>query len=138
MEEIDRTNIVTGSHAREKKERAAQFRQQMTPAEARLWQYLRAGRLDGLHFRRQQIIDGFIVDFYCHKAALVVELDGPIHEEQKDYDAARGALFELRGLLVLRFPNECTRTDISLLLRQIATVARNRIAALHTPPAKDE
>ncbi len=41
----------------------------MTPAEKILWQELRANKL-GVHFRRQQVIAGFIVDFYCHKAAL--------------------------------------------------------------------
>ena len=51
----------------------------MTPAEKILWQELRANKL-GVHFRRQQAIAGFIVDFYCHKAGLVVEVDGDIHD----------------------------------------------------------
>ena len=62
-------NIVTGQKvSREKLRRAQELRQKMTPAERRLWNQLRANRLGGWHFRRQQIIDGFIVDFYCHKA----------------------------------------------------------------------
>ena len=47
----------------------------MTPAEKILWKELRANKL-GVHFRRQQVIQGFIVGFYCHKAELVVEVDG--------------------------------------------------------------
>ena len=47
----------------------------MTPAEKILWNELRANKL-GVHFRRQQVIAGFIVDFYCHKSALVIEVDG--------------------------------------------------------------
>jgi very-short-patch-repair endonuclease len=47
----------------------------MTPEEKILWQHLRANRLQGYHFRRQQIIDGFIADFYYHATALVVEID---------------------------------------------------------------
>ena len=46
--------------------RAKKLRQNMTPTELMLWQHLRARRLQGYHFRRQQIIDRFIVDFYCH------------------------------------------------------------------------
>ena len=58
----------------------------MTPAEKILWNELRANKL-GVHFRRQQVIAGFIVDFYCHKAGLVVEVDGDIHDLQKEEDA---------------------------------------------------
>ncbi|MHB8778456.1 MAG: endonuclease domain-containing protein [Anaerolineales bacterium] len=57
-------------------------RRDMTPAEKILWQELRANKL-GVHFRRQQVITGFIVDFYCHKAGLVIELDGVFYEELK-------------------------------------------------------
>ena len=59
----------------------------MTPAEKILWQELRANK-PGFHFRRQQVIAGFIVDFYCHKAALVVEVDGDIHHLKQEEDAA--------------------------------------------------
>ncbi len=53
-----------------------------------VWEELRANKL-GVHFRRQQVIQGFIVDFYCHKAALVLEVDGDIHDLQKEDDARR-------------------------------------------------
>ena len=62
--------IITGQQPGEKLTLARQMRRQPTPAEAKLWQHLRAGRLSGLHFRRQQVIDGFIVDFYCHAVGL--------------------------------------------------------------------
>lgn len=70
----------------------------MTPAEKLLWQEVRAKKL-GVRFRRQQIIQGFIVDFYCHKAALVVEVDGDIHELQKDKDDGSACLFALREVI---------------------------------------
>lgn len=58
-------SVITGQQVSdEKKQRARQMREAMTPAEAALWEYLRLDKL-GVHFRRQQIIDGFIVDFYC-------------------------------------------------------------------------
>src|SRR5438270_8057 len=81
---VDRSRIVAARHAPEKRERARQLRRTMTPAETALWNHLRAGRLDSVHFRRQQIIDGFIADFYCHAAGLVIEVDGDIHAAQID------------------------------------------------------
>lgn len=60
----------------------------MTPAEKILWQEVRAKKL-GVRFRRQQVIQGFIVDFYCHQAGLVVEVDGDVHDLQKDEDERR-------------------------------------------------
>ena len=68
-------NIIPGQKVtKEKLERAKELRREMTPAEKILWHELRANKL-GVHFRRQQVIQGFIVDFYCHKAQLVVEVD---------------------------------------------------------------
>jgi very-short-patch-repair endonuclease len=71
-----RAGIIPGQTVtKEKLERSRQLRREMTPAEKILWQELRGNKL-GVHFRRQQVIAGFIVDFYCHKAGLVIELDG--------------------------------------------------------------
>lgn len=59
-------NIIPGQRAtKEKLQRAKELRREMTPAEKILWEELRANKL-GVHFRRQQVIQGFIVDFYCH------------------------------------------------------------------------
>ncbi len=67
-------NIVIGQKiARGMSERAKELRRNMTPAEKILWEKLRYNRLGGLQFRRQQIIDGYIVDFYCHIKALIIE-----------------------------------------------------------------
>jgi len=77
----------------------------MTPAEHMLWQRLRANRLGGFHFRRQKVIDHYIVDFYCHQANLVVELDGSGHLDQQEYDNERDQHLQERGLKVLRFWN---------------------------------
>ena len=66
--------IVAGQRvAPEKVAAARELRRHMTPEECILWEHLRAHRLNGLHFRRQQVIDGFVVDFYCSGCALVVE-----------------------------------------------------------------
>jgi very-short-patch-repair endonuclease len=99
-------NIIPGQRvSKEKLQRAKELRRDMTCAEKILWQELRANRL-GVHFRRQQIIAGFIVDFYCHKAALVVEVDGNIHDLQKEEDARREKVLSEMGLTIVCFRNE--------------------------------
>ncbi|MGE0542055.1 MAG: endonuclease domain-containing protein [Dehalococcoidia bacterium] len=77
----------------------------MTPAERTLWSALRGNQFYGLHFRRQQIIDGFVVDFYCHAAGLVVEVDGSAHDERPHYDRERDRIVAARGLRTLRVTN---------------------------------
>jgi len=58
----------------------------------------RANKL-GVHFRRQQVSRGFIVDFYCHKAGLVIEVDGYIHDLQKEEDERREKVLSPSGVL---------------------------------------
>jgi very-short-patch-repair endonuclease len=113
-------NIVIGQKIKsDKLERAKELRQQMTPAEKILWEHLRVNRLNGLHFRRQQIIDGFIVDFYCHAASLVIEVDGKIHEQQIEYDLERDKVLTARGLRSLRFKNEEVINELDQVLVKI-------------------
>ena len=98
--------IVAGQRvAEDKTVRARELRRDMTPAERVLWNRLRRGQLNGLHFRRQQVIDGFIADFYCHALGLVVEVDGSVHDTQREADAERDQIFAARELTVLRLPN---------------------------------
>jgi very-short-patch-repair endonuclease len=120
---MTRKNIIIGQKVTEQKaQRARELRQKMTPAERRLWQQLRANRLDNWHFRRQQIIDGFIVDFYCHRAGLVIEVDGPIHEDQQEADAEREAILRARELTILRFTNRQVMNDMPTVLQEIRRV----------------
>jgi very-short-patch-repair endonuclease len=99
-------NIIPGqSVKKEKLQRAKELRRDMTPAEKILWEELRANKL-GVHFRRQQVIEGFIVDFYCHKAALVIEVDGDIHDLQQEDDARREIVLGELGLRIVRFGND--------------------------------
>lgn len=88
------------------------LRRDSTPSEARLWACLRGRRVAGAKFRRQQVIDGFVADFYCSDAGLIIELDGLIHKDQSDYDAARDAILKHRVLRVLRFANSRIEDDL--------------------------
>lgn len=120
--------ILRGQYvATNKRIMARRMRRNPTPAESVLWKRLKGNRLEGLHFRRQQILDGFIVDFYCRLAGLVVELDGPVHDETRVYDAERTEILEGRGLRVLRFTNNQVFEDLDEVLSQILDSAEQRI-----------
>jgi len=113
-------NIVIGQKvSNDKVALARELRHRMTPAEKMLWQELCANRLAGWHFRRQQVIAGFIVDFYCHQASLAVELDGIVHQYHAGYDGDRDAILAATGITVIRVPNARVETDLVGLLRQI-------------------
>lgn len=116
-----------------KLEQARAMRRNMTPFEKRLWAELRANRLDGLHFRRQQIIAGFIVDFYCHAAALVVEVDGPAHDRQSEYDAERDRILAAHGLQTLRIRNEEITEKLPEVLDRIREACRARVDRKASP-----
>ncbi|MFM6613365.1 MAG: endonuclease domain-containing protein, partial [Dolichospermum sp.] len=82
------------------------MRTEATLAEKQLWQRLKNKQLLGFKFRRQQVIDRFIVDFYCHEIKLVIEVDGEIHNYTQVEDAIREEFLESLGLRVVRFKNE--------------------------------
>ncbi|HUI91441.1 MAG TPA: endonuclease domain-containing protein [Chitinivibrionales bacterium] len=97
------------------------YRQNMTPAEAMLWSRLRGKKCGCLKFRRQQIIEGFIADFFCAEKNLVIEVDGSIHddEEQKKVDKHRNEVFSTRGIRELRFKNSEIEHDIDDVIDRI-------------------
>ena len=104
-------------------EQAIRMRRAPTQAEERIWKHLRSGKLGGLKFRRQHPVGRFIVDFYCVSAGLVVEVDGPIHDEQADADAERQLYLEAMGLRVLRFSNDEALRNTFAVLDVIAEAA---------------
>jgi very-short-patch-repair endonuclease len=80
----------------------------MTPAEKVLWEYLRKNRGFSDRFKRQFSIKGFVLDFYCPKKKLCIEVDGGVHlsKEQQCYDKERTKILNGLGVRVLRFTNE--------------------------------
>jgi very-short-patch-repair endonuclease len=112
-------NILPGQRVtKEKQQRAKELRRDMTPAEKILWNELRANKL-GVHFRRQQVIAGFIVDFYCHKTALVVEVDGDVHDLQQEEDTRREKALSALGLRIVRFKNDEVLKNVSVVATKI-------------------
>ena len=119
-------NIIPGQKVTKAKlQRAKELRRDMTPAEKILWNELRANKL-GVHFRRQQIIAGFIVDFYCHKAGLVVEVDGDVHDLQQEEDTKREKVLSEMGLTVVRFGNDEVMRDLFTVAGKINTLVSAR------------
>ncbi len=99
---------------------ARQLRLNPTPAERHAWSLLRGRAVLHLKFRRQHVLHGFIVDFYCVAERLVVELEGDVHEEsnRRTYDAVRAAFLEAAGYRVVRIQNrDVTRARLGELLR---------------------
>ena len=86
-------------------ERARTLRRDMTEAERRLWQMLRSRQTEACRFRRQVPIGGFIADFACHAARLIVEIDGGQHDPSSESEASRTRFLEGEGYRVLRFWN---------------------------------
>jgi len=89
---------------------AKELRGNQTISEKETWRLIESLNLP-VRFRRQHPIDVYIVDFYCHKLKLVIEVDGEIHKIQPDYDDGRTIELEKLGLKVIRFSNEQIKND---------------------------
>jgi very-short-patch-repair endonuclease len=105
-------------------ETARQFRKSPTISEEILWQELRGRKLYGIKFRRQQPIGPFVVDFYASSLRLVIEVDGGIHENQREADQARQEMLEALGLKVIRISAELVENDLRGALRRIEEEVR--------------
>jgi very-short-patch-repair endonuclease len=107
---------------------ARRLRQNATIPERMLWNRLRGGALAGLKFRRQQPIGPYIVDFYCHEVALVVEVDGRSHDDRGNEDARReDFLREQQRLQVLRVSNDDVLTETESVIFAILRAAGREV-----------
>lgn len=103
------------------KTRRKDLRNNSTQAEIILWQYLKGSQLEGRKFRRQQSIGNYIVDFYCPKERLVIEVDGEVHftPEAIEYDKQRTKYLESLYIKVIRFENQEVVYNIDTVLEKI-------------------
>lgn len=104
--------------------RARALRQNQSDAETRIWSLLRDRRFEGIKFRRQQPLDGFILDFYCSSIKLCIELDGGQHfePEAEEYDRRRTDVLEKNGVTVLRFDNHQVMCETDSVMERIYEV----------------
>ena len=98
---------------------ARDLRKGQTDAETKMWSLLRDRRLAGKKFRRQHPIPPYIVDFYCHEASLVIEIDGGQHAEDRRRDKKRIEFLERKGLRVIRFWNNEVLQETEAVLQAI-------------------
>jgi very-short-patch-repair endonuclease len=110
--------------ATEPHEFARRLRKASTKFEDILWQQLRGLRFHRAKFKRQVPVDHYVVDFYCHAARLVVEVDGAQHGWYSEYDEERTKALEGAGLHVIRFTNDENRDDLDGVLRRIGAELR--------------
>lgn len=107
-------------------ELAKSLRNAMTYHESLLWEKLKGKQICGVRFRRQHPIYFYIVDFYCHEAMLVVEVDSEIHYDRIDYDNGRSAEMEKLGIKVIRFTNLDVENNINKVIMKIETIVKER------------
>jgi len=114
---------------------ARDLRQNMTDAERVLWTLLRDRAVTGERFRRQHPIDRYVVDFVCPRRALVVELDGAVHDDPavRNNDRERTAVLERLGYREIRFLNEEVAADPHAVVRMIR--AALAAAVTNEPPS---
>ena len=98
---------------------ARKLRRESTDAERLLWRHLRAHRMAGYKFRRQVVIEPYIVDFLCLEARLVIEADGGQHIQRTEEDDKRTAYLESLGYHVMRFWNHEILKDIDIVIDRI-------------------
>ena len=108
---------------------ARELRKKSTPAEKLLWSHLRNTKLKGIKFYRQHPICGYVIDFYCKKARLGIELDGAGHlnAEQKEHDQLRTTELEDYGIMILRFWNQQVKDEVEKVLDCVENTVINRM-----------
>jgi very-short-patch-repair endonuclease len=111
---------------------ARALRRELTPAERVLWAALRSRRVGGLRFRCQHPVGPFVLDFYCPAAKLVIEVDGAVHEQQREQDQARTEHLQQYGYSVLRFTNAQVLDDLDTVMDQIIQATQDIPVAQRT------
>lgn len=107
--------------------RRKDLRKKSTKAEKILWEYLRNRKLAGFKFKRQYSVDAFIIDFYCSKVKLGIEVDGEVHftEEEKNYDENRSGFLSDFGIEIIRFKNDEVFNSVEMVLNRIKQKLKN-------------
>jgi very-short-patch-repair endonuclease len=104
------------------KDKAKKLRKKMTEEEKILWSKIRNRKVNGMYFRRQHPYGNYILDFFCFKANLVIEVDGLIHLSKHEYDLERTKYLESSGLTIIRFRNADIENRIEWVLEKIQGV----------------
>jgi len=102
-----------------KRDFARHLRKDQTAVEQIVWDLLKNRKCLGLKFRRQHVLAGFIVDFYCNECKLAIELDGNVHDKQKDYDELRDREINAKDIHIIRIRNSEINKDPQIVIKKI-------------------
>jgi very-short-patch-repair endonuclease len=117
--------------------RAKELRNDLTVAEAMLWTALKGSAMRGYDFHRQVPIGDYIVDFFCPRLMLAIEIDGDSHRDKSEYDCQRQTWIESLGVQFMRFDDLSVRRRMGDVLRGIEgwiALEEQKEAANHPPP----
>jgi very-short-patch-repair endonuclease len=101
------------------KKRSGELRRNSTLSEVLLWNEIKHGKIEGYDFHRQRPIDNYIVDFFCQKLKLVIEIDGDSHIGKEKYDEARQKKIESLGINFLRYSDLAVKFEMENVLIEI-------------------
>lgn len=118
------------------KKKARRLRKDSTPSEIELWKLLRAGKIQGYTFNRQKPLDEYIVDFYCKKLRLVIEIDGVSHDGKEEYDYHREQKLKALGLTIIRFYDHEVMDNIRGIQIKLLKIVKELEAKYSVPPLK--
>jgi very-short-patch-repair endonuclease len=109
-------------------QQARRLRNNASPVEQKLWRILRLNAsVQGLKFRRQQVIHPYIVDFACMKARLIIEIDEWTHDARPEYDLQRTLFLETQNYHMLRFSNDQVMQNTEGVVTTILDVAQTLV-----------
>ena len=119
--------------------KAKQLRSRMTPAEFKVWNFLKCNNVLGVRFRAQHPLGIYIVDFFSFKIKLVIEIDGEIHNSEChiEYDSERSQDLKNWGIDVIRFTNYQVMNKFDFVQNEIIKEVQKRISSVSNEPDQD-
>lgn len=119
---------------------AKRLRKNQTDSEKILWSKLRNRQIEGVKFRRQEPIEGYIVDFICYEKKVIIELDGGYHNKvkRKEYDKFRTSVLNRKGFKVLRLWNSEITNNIDGVMTYIRMEVLNIDPSSHPSPYREK
>jgi len=110
------------------------LRKNSTLAEIILWKELKSKGILGYDFHRQKPVENYVLDFFCPRLNLAIEIDGSSHENRETQDENRQRKLEMKGITFLRFPDEEIKQNVEGVVEEIREWILNNTKKKHTPP----
>ena len=112
---------------------AREFRKKLTKSEKIMWEALRNRNFLGLKFRRQHLMEGYLIDFYCHELKLALEIDGLIHLKKVKEDKERQQIIEHFNINFFRVASQEVENDLESVLRKLKIFCESSFHPVNSP-----